>query len=125
LINRTIRIAPEKGSNPRIFRISETLAQKLGSLPKLKERIFNYSSIYQREKYFKIQRKRLALKLGNAGLLQVHSHTFRHWKATMEYYRTRDIYYVMHFLGHKKIENTLLYVQLTNSIFQDRDDKHI
>jgi hypothetical protein len=42
----------------------------------------------------------------------------------MEYYRTRDIFYVMQFLGHKKIENTLLYVQLTNSIFQDRDDKY-
>jgi hypothetical protein len=43
----------------------------------------------------------------------------------MEYYRIRDIFYVMQFLGHKKIENTLLYVLLTNSIFQDRDDKYI
>jgi integrase len=34
LINRTVRITPEKGSNPRIFRISENLARKLGSLPK-------------------------------------------------------------------------------------------
>ena len=31
----------------------------------------------------------------------------------------------MQFLGHKKIENTLLYVQLTNNIFQDRDDKYV
>jgi len=125
LVNRTIRVAPEKGSNPRIFRISETLAQKLGSLPKLKEGIFHYSSIYQLEKSFRIQRKRLATKLGNPRLTQIHLHTLRHWKATMEYYRTRDIFYVMQFLGHKKIENTLLYVQLTNSIFQDRDDKYI
>ncbi|MCJ7430322.1 tyrosine-type recombinase/integrase [Candidatus Bathyarchaeota archaeon] len=81
--------------------------------------------MYQLEKSFRQQRKRLALKLGNSRLPQIHLHTFRHWKATMEYYRTRDIFYVMQFLGHKKIENTLLYVQLTNSIFQDRDDKYI
>lgn len=80
---------------------------------------------YQLEKSFRIQRKRLALKLGNPRLTQIHMHTFRHWKTTMEYYRTRDIFYVMQFLGHKKIENTLLYVQLTNTIFQDRDDKYV
>jgi hypothetical protein len=43
----------------------------------------------------------------------------------MEYYRTRDILYVMQFLGHRKIENTLLYVQLVNSVFQDQDDQNI
>jgi hypothetical protein len=31
----------------------------------------------------------------------------------------------MQLLGHRKIENTLLYVQLVNSIFQDVDDEYI
>jgi hypothetical protein len=43
----------------------------------------------------------------------------------MEYYRTRDIFHVMQFLGHEKTENTLLYVQLVNSIFQEVDDEYI
>jgi hypothetical protein len=30
----------------------------------------------------------------------------------------------MQLLGHRKIENTLLYVQLANSIFQDVDDEY-
>lgn len=125
LVNRTIRIAPEKGSNPRIFRMSESLAQKLGSLPRISERVFGYKDVYNLEKSFRVQRKRLAHKLGNPRLLEIHLHTFRHWKATMEYYRTRDIFHVMQFLGHRKIENTLLYVQLTNSIFQDVDNQYI
>ena len=36
----------------------------------------------------------------------------RHWKATMEYHRTKDILYVMKLLGHKNIANTLIYTQL-------------
>ena len=43
----------------------------------------------------------------------------------MEYYRTRDIFHVMQFLGHRKIENTLLYIQLVNSIFKDHDDHYV
>jgi glutaredoxin 2 len=76
----------------------------------------------QLEKSFRRQRKRLAQKLSNPRLTQIHLHTFKHWKATMEYYRTRDIFHVVQFLGHRKIENTLLYVQLVNSIFQEVDD---
>jgi integrase len=125
LVNRTIRITPEKGSNPRIFRISETLAQKLGSLLKTKDKIFTYSTIDQLAKSFRRQRRRLAHKLGNPRLTQISLHTFRHWKATMEYYRTRDIFHVMQFLGHRKIENTLLYVQLAKSIFKDHDDQYV
>ena len=33
--------------------------------------------------------------------------------------------YRQQFLGHRKIENTLLYVQLTNSIFQDVDNQYV
>ena len=32
----------------------------------------------------------------------------------MEYQRTRDILYVKQLLGHKRIENTLIYTQLVN-----------
>jgi hypothetical protein len=41
-------------------------------------------------------------------------HTFRHWKATTEYAKTKDILRVMKMLGHKSIPNTLLYTQLVN-----------
>ena len=37
-----------------------------------------------------------------------------HWKATMEYAKTKDILHVMQLLGHKNIKNTLKYIQLVN-----------
>jgi site-specific recombinase XerC len=46
---------------------------------------------------------------------------FRHWKATMEYAKTKDILHVMKMLGHKNIQNTLLYTQL---IIFENDEFH-
>lgn len=53
-------------------------------------------------------------KLQNPRINNVTFHTFRHWKATMEYYKTKDILHVMKLLGHRNINNTLLYTQLVN-----------
>ena len=109
----TIIITPEKGSNPRIFKMSAKLRQMLENMPKTGERILSrYSSINSLRRTFERQRKRLALKLGNPRLLRISFHTFRHWKATWEYYKTKDILHVMQLLGHKRIQNTLKYTQL-------------
>jgi len=118
----TVRITPEKGSNPRIARLSKKLIGMLNALPKnYKERIFsnpgqpvdNY-----RDNYCE-QRKRIAHKLQNPRLQRITFHTLRHWKATMEYHRTKDILYVKQLLGHKRIENTLKYVQLAEELFKN------
>ena len=50
---------------------------------------------------------------------------FRHWKAIMLYHQTKDILYVMNFLGHKSIKNTLIYIQLEEAIFKEESDKYI
>lgn len=114
-VRRTIRInAPEKGSNPRIFRMSEKLVAMLGSLPRTRDRIWIYKTAYNLEKGFRRQRKRVAHKLGNSRILQIHCHTLRHWKATIEYARTKDILYVQRLLGHKNIKTTWRYTQLVD-----------
>jgi len=41
----------------------------------------------------------------------------------MLYHQTKDILYVKNFLGHKKIENTLLYIQLAEVIFKETTDE--
>jgi hypothetical protein len=48
--------------------------------------------------------------------------TFRHWKGTMEYHRTKDILHVMQTLGHKNIKNTLVYVHLAEELFKDQQE---
>ena len=49
-------------------------------------------------------------------------HTLRHWKATMEYHYTKDIMHVKEFLGHREIDNTMLYIQLDRSLFKNLPD---
>jgi hypothetical protein len=63
----------------------------------------------------------MANKLGNPRILKIHFYTLRHWKATTEYAKTKDILHVMKILGHKNIQNTLLYTQL---ITFKNDDFH-
>jgi hypothetical protein len=40
----------------------------------------------------------------------------------MEYHRTKDILHVKQVLGHKRIENTLIYVQLAEELFRDQEE---
>ena len=112
--SNTVRITPEKSSNPRIFKISNTLISMLSRRPRNSERVFSYKSKRSLHKSFEKQRKRIAYKLGNPRILKITFHTFRHWKATMEYHKTKDILHVMRLLGHKNIQNTLIYTQLVS-----------
>jgi integrase len=63
---------------------------------------------------FRKQRNKIAFKLKNDRIRKITFHTFRHWKATTEYAKTKDILHVMKLLGHRNIQNTLLYMQLIN-----------
>jgi len=65
------------------------------------------------------QRRNAAKKLQNPRINHIKFHTFRHWKATSVYNRTKDILYVKKLLGHKRIESTLLYTQLVD--FRDHE----
>jgi integrase len=102
----------EKNGKPRAFRASQKLLNMLNALPKKNEKIFGLADYSSMENQFVVTRKTLTNKLQNPRLLQIHFHTLRHWKATMEYHKTRDTLHVMKLLGHKNIESTLVYTQL-------------
>ena len=97
---------PEKGSNPRILPISKKLADILNALHKKSPKIFGNGSITSFETGLWKQRKHAARKLQNPRLLNITYRTLRHWKATMEYHKTHDIYHIQRLLGHKIIQNT-------------------
>jgi integrase len=88
-------------------------------LQKRSERVFGYYEMRGFRRPYTRQRKRIAQKLGNPRINQITFHIFRHWKATMEYHKTKDILHVMRLLGHKNIKNTLVYTQLVT--FEDDD----
>ena len=110
--NAIILNTPEKHGEPRIFKVSTTLLGKLGQLAKRNNMIFANHHRQSVSQNFRLQRKRIVAKLGNPRLEKIHFHTLRHWKATMEYAKTRDILHVMQVLGHRNIKNTLIYTQL-------------
>lgn len=120
MVNNSVRVTPEKGSNPRIFKLSGKLMAMLDSIQRRTKnnRVFAKSLKSQR-RVFEKQRANLARKLKNPRIREITFHTFRHFKATMEYHKTKDILYVMRLLGHKNIKNTLVYTQLVD--FQDDD----
>jgi hypothetical protein len=64
------------------------------------------------QRIFQESRARIAETTKNPRLKRISFHTFRHWKATMEYHKTKDILHVMRVLGHRSISNTLRYTQL-------------
>lgn len=112
---------PAKQSNPRQFRISLKLINMLNPLlarTDTKDRIWkskpdNISETIRRH------RVKVAKRLGNPRLARITLKTLRHWKATMEYHRTKDILYVKELLGHKNIQNTLVYTHLME--FEEND----
>jgi len=112
---------PEKHGLPRMFKISGKLVAMLNALPRKNEYLFGGMIAKNAASYFCQLKKRIANKLQNPRLLSIHLHTFRHWHATMEYHKTKDILHVMKQLGHRKIENTLIYTQL---IQFESDDYH-
>jgi integrase len=64
-------------------------------------------------------RAKVAYTLQNPRIKKITFHTLRHWKATMLYHQRQDIVYVQQFLGHKTINHTLKYIQLSEALFQD------
>jgi integrase len=114
----TANILPEKGSNARQLRITGRLMAQLNALPRKSQFIFHLddadpiTSLDHFRRMFDRQRKKVAERLENPRIMQIHWHTLRHFKATMEYHRTKDILHVMQLLGHKNIRNTLIYTHL-------------
>jgi integrase len=116
---RTVNISPVKGHDPRILKVSAEFLNRLETLHKGdSEYIFNRMSL---NSIFK-RRKQAANKFANPRLKKISFITFRHWKGTMEYHKTKDIIHVKKLLGHKYIENTMIYINLEAALFQTPND---
>jgi len=92
----------------------------LQATPKKSGKIFpTISSITSN---FYLQRKTLARKLNNPRILKIGSHTLRHWKAAMEYHKTRDIIHVQQILERRDIINRDIH-KLKQALFTISNDE--
>jgi len=119
-VGGSIVVTPEKGSNSRKLKISAKLVSMINELPRTGKTVFDSTTDALR-KSFTLQRRHIAHKMKNPRLMHITFHTFRHWKATMEYHKTRDILHVMQMLGHRSIQNTLVYTRLIDF----KDDEYV
>lgn len=108
----TLKCRAEKHSYPREAKISNKLMSMLLALPKTNEYIFGNTSLSGHRWNFDKQKVKLAKKLQNPRLKQIHFHTLRHWKGTTEYQRTKDILHVKAILGHRNINSTMVYTHI-------------
>ena len=110
--------APEKGSNPRMWKVSPKLNNILNALPKKTELVFGNPNTRVMRSVSCGMRKGVAERLQNPRLLRISFHTFRQWKATTLYHQTKYPYYVQHFLGHKKLNSTEIYINIEHTLFE-------
>jgi integrase len=93
----------EKGSDPRILPLSQKAIDMLNNM----------------RSAFHLQRKKIAKKLADARILQIHFHTLRHWKATMEQHKSKDPWHVKTILGHKSIQSTERYIHIEKMLYMN------
>jgi len=112
---------PVKGHNPRVLSVSEAFLGRLNAMPKTSSKVFSTASTLGNS--FRIQRQRCARDLSNPRILKITFRTLRHWKGTVEYHKTKDILHVKRILGHKSIQNTMIYINLEAALFQVASDE--
>lgn len=120
---RTLAIKhPVKGHNARILPISNHFIDRLQLLPKESERVFPMTMTAMRSN-FSIQRKRKAKQLNSPRLLKLSFTSIRHWKATTEYHKTRDVLHVKQLLGHKSLQSTMVYIDIERAIYGEHREE--
>jgi integrase len=127
---------PEKNSRSRAFTISMELCNMIQSLPHNSQYLFTCSRqpVGREDRRAHVarmkrpqgllghQRARIAQKLKNPRIAQIHFHSLRHWKATKLKHQGFDLFDIAAFLGHRSIKNTVLYVHLERTCYPDGGD---
>ena len=122
---------PEKGSQPRTLRVSQRLVDMLNSLSRDSNCVFHkaYDDEFKTLKglggfrrLFERHRKRIAAAHPESNVARIHCHSFRTWRATMQYLKTRDLEAVMALLGVTNPLHARRYVRLAQALCLREDD---
>jgi len=124
LEQRTIYPTTAKNGASRTLKISNNLQTAIadhiirGNLSP-NDKLFNTNADNYGKNY-RVMRNNLTKKLKDPTIQQIKLYDFRHYFATRLYAKTKDILFVKQQLGHRKLETTLIYVQLLH--LDDEDE---
>jgi integrase len=123
LEQRIIYPTTAKHGAPRALKISNNLTKTLQNYT-IRNDLNENSKLFKGNaddygKHYRAMRNNLAKKLNDPTIRKIRLYDFRHFFATNLYRKTRDILFVKQQMGHKKIETTLIYVQLANITEED------
>jgi integrase len=108
----TLKCVALKHGKPREQKISLRLISRLNALPRTNDYIFERTPLSGFRFSLDRQKARLAKKLQNPRIKQIHFHTFRHYYATKLYSETKSILDVQAKLGHRRIDSTMVYTHI-------------
>jgi integrase len=114
-----------KNGVPRVLKLtSQTLAMLKEHAKRkhfsLNDRLFPSGSIISNT--YERLKASVAKKLNDPELKKIRLYDLRHYYATMLYYKTKDILLVKEKLGHRNINNTLIYTHLVS--FSENEEFH-
>jgi integrase len=126
LDQKTIYPTTAKHGSARAFKISNNLQTTLQnyintSKLNLNDKLFK-DTAENYGKHYRLARNSLARKLNDQTFRTIRLYDWRHYYGTMTYAKTKDILFVKQQLGHKKIETTMIYVQLYNLLNPNEDE---
>ncbi len=107
---------PVKDHMARQIEVSDELIAMLNSLGIQRGRYFpmTYKTLYS---CFSRLRNRVAKMTGNPRFNQITLNSFRHWGGTMlAYYSNGNVLYVKKNLGHRRVENTMKYIDMSKAL---------
>ena len=130
--NRLVSVrVPEKSGRQRTLRVSQRLVDMLNVLSRSSTFVFHkvcndeWKTLKALESFrrtFECQRKRVAKIHPESNIAKIHFHSFRTWRATMEYLKTRDLERVMVALGTTNPTHARGYVRLAHALQMREDD---
>jgi integrase len=120
----TLKCIAEKHGKPRETKITIKLIARLNSLPRKNQYIFSKSDPDSIRWTFDQQKTRLAQKLQNPRLKQIHFHTLRHYYATKTYNETKSLIEVQAKLGHRNINSTMVYTHIVQFDEESQNFNH-
>jgi integrase len=102
-VGRTLKIKPQTLAMLKQYVLAKNKGQN--------DLLFPMKSSSLSENY-RVVRNRVSEKLQDPAIKTIRLYDFRHFKASMEYAKTKDLLHVKAMLGHKDLRTTLRYTQL-------------